>query len=278
MNTSLAIQILPYSLVFVYWPGFSSPRVLVSRRRPHYLSFFTIVNSMLWFKYCPQHAAHGLVPLSANPAFVTIHGSETHKVAVLAATFTVHRSSTQRLPPALPPLLRRLYLFFITPAKICVSHGRWHSNFVWHPDSVCRAQHTVLFQSLPRKFVSLPYSRTATGHLSSSAFSVVPVANVLACRHSLPPATPRAGSSSLLTSLSRITRGILQHIVRLGQLYALLDPTPPLASLCFSWLLSIAAHRLPKSPCHMRHMEQTRRVAVDNLVSSASLAAYPRTG
>jgi len=36
VNISLAIQILPYSLVFVYWPGFSSPRVLVSRRRPHY--------------------------------------------------------------------------------------------------------------------------------------------------------------------------------------------------------------------------------------------------
>jgi hypothetical protein len=44
------------------------------------------------------------------------------------------------------------------------------------------------FQSLKRISVSLLYSRTATGHLSNSAFSVVPVANVLACRRSLPPA------------------------------------------------------------------------------------------
>jgi hypothetical protein len=36
MNTSLAIQIQLFSLVFVYWPGLSSPRVLVFRRRPHY--------------------------------------------------------------------------------------------------------------------------------------------------------------------------------------------------------------------------------------------------
>jgi hypothetical protein len=46
------------------------------------------------------------------------------------------------------------------------------------------------FQSLKRISVSLPYSRTATGLLSSSASSVVPVANVLACRRSLPPAKP----------------------------------------------------------------------------------------
>jgi hypothetical protein len=134
------------------------------------------------------------------------------------------------------------------------------------------------FQAHKRISVSLLYYRIATGLFSSSAFSVVPVANVLACRRRLPPATPRAGSSSLLTSLSRFTSGIPQHIVRLGQLSATVDPTPALVSSCFSWLLSIAARRLPKSPCRMRHIEQTRRVVVDNLVSSLSLAAYPRTG
>jgi hypothetical protein len=134
------------------------------------------------------------------------------------------------------------------------------------------------FQSLKRFSVSLPYYRTATGLPSNSAFSVVPVANVLACRRSLPPATPRAGSSSLLTSLSRITSGIPQHTVHLGQLSAMADPTPPFASSCFPWPLPIAAYRLPKSPCRMRHMEPTRRVAVDSLIPSVPLAANPRTG
>jgi hypothetical protein len=46
------------------------------------------------------------------------------------------------------------------------------------------------FQSFPRNVVYLLYSRTATGILSNSATSVVPVANVLSCRRSLPPATP----------------------------------------------------------------------------------------
>jgi hypothetical protein len=54
--------------------------------------------------------------------------------------------------------------------------------------------------------------------------------------------------------------------------------TPSLTSFCFLWLLSIATYRLPKSPCHMRHMEQTRRVAVDNLVLDVSLAANPCSG
>jgi hypothetical protein len=75
-NTSLVKKLLLHSLVFVYWPGISSPRVLVSRRPPHYLSFFTIVNSTLWFKYCPQQTAHGLVPLFSNPACDTIYASE----------------------------------------------------------------------------------------------------------------------------------------------------------------------------------------------------------
>jgi hypothetical protein len=63
---------------------------------------------------------------------------------VLAATSTVHHSSTQRLPPALPPRPRRHFLFFITPAPMYVRHGRWHSNFVWHPGSECRTQPTVI--------------------------------------------------------------------------------------------------------------------------------------
>jgi hypothetical protein len=126
------------------------------------------------------------------------------------------------------------------------------------------------FQSLFRKIVSLPYSRTATGLLSSSAVSVVPVANVLACRRNLPLATPRAGPSSIPTCLARSTRASRQHTVRLGRLSALPDPTPFLASSCFPWPLLVAIYRLPKSPCRMRHMEQTRRVAVATLFSKCS--------
>jgi hypothetical protein len=65
-------------------------------------------------------------------------------IDVLAATFTVHPSDTQRLPPALPPLLRCHFLFFITPAQMHIPNGRWHSNFVWHPGSECRTQPTVI--------------------------------------------------------------------------------------------------------------------------------------
>jgi hypothetical protein len=39
-------------------------------------SFFNNVNPMLWFKYCPKQAAHGLVPLFANPASDAIYASE----------------------------------------------------------------------------------------------------------------------------------------------------------------------------------------------------------
>jgi hypothetical protein len=39
-------------------------------------SFFSFGNPMLWFKYCPKHVAHGLVPLFANPASDTIYASE----------------------------------------------------------------------------------------------------------------------------------------------------------------------------------------------------------
>jgi hypothetical protein len=82
------------------------------------------------------------------------------------------------------------------------------------------------FQSLFRKIVSLPYSRTATGLLSSSASSVVPVANVLACRRSFPPAKRRAGPSSIPTCLARSTRVSRQHTVRLGDQSALPYPAP----------------------------------------------------
>jgi hypothetical protein len=105
-----------------------------------------------------------------------------------------------------------------------------------------------------------------------------------ACRQCTPlptQLTARETQSQLfitLTSLSRFTRGIPQHIVRLGQLSALPDPTPSLASSCFPWPLSVAAYRLPKSPCRMRHIEQTRRVAVENPIRDLSLAANPRTG
>jgi hypothetical protein len=134
------------------------------------------------------------------------------------------------------------------------------------------------FQSFSRKFVSFLSSRTATGLPSKSAFSGVPVANVLACRHSFSSAKRRAGSSLPLTSLSCVTRVSWQHTARLGQLSPVPDPNPSLVSFCFPWLLPIATYRLPKSPCRMRHMEQSRRVAVDNLVPDVSLAAYPRTG
>jgi hypothetical protein len=48
----------------------------------------------------------------------------------------------------MPPLLCRHFLFFITPAPMHVSNGRWHSNFVWHPGSECRTQPTVISNPL----------------------------------------------------------------------------------------------------------------------------------
>jgi hypothetical protein len=190
-------------------------------------------------------------------------------IDVIAATIPVHRSSTQRLPPALPHLLRCLFLFFIIPAQMHVSHGRWHLNFVWNPESDRQTQPIVAsIPFLAKLFLSFPPAQRLG--FSQTAPSVVPVICVLACRHSFPPAKRRAGSSSLLTSLSRFTRGITQHIVRLGQLSALPDPTPSLASSCFPWPLPVAIYRLPKSPCRMRHMEQTRRAAVATLFSKCS--------
>jgi hypothetical protein len=89
-------------------------------------------------------------------------------VDVLAATFPVHRSSTPRLPPVLPPLLRCLFLYFITPAQMHGPHGRWHSNFAWHPGSECQTQPIVISDPFRAKFVSfftpaqrLGFSRTA---------------------------------------------------------------------------------------------------------------------
>jgi hypothetical protein len=134
------------------------------------------------------------------------------------------------------------------------------------------------FRSFSRKTVSFLYSRTATGLLSNIASSVVPVHCVPACRHSFPPAKRRAGPSSIPTSLSRSTRVSRQHTVRLGRLSALPDPTPSLASSCFPWPLPVAIYRLLKSPCRMRHMEQTRHVALDNLFPKAPLDANPRIG
>jgi hypothetical protein len=124
-------------------------------------------------------------------------------------------------------------------------------------------------------FALLPHS---DGLLSNSASSVVPVANVLFCRRSFPPAKRRAGPSSIPTCLARSTRVSRQHTVRLGQLSASPYPTPSLASSCFPWPLPVAARHLPKSPCRMRHMELSRRVALDNLFPKAPLAAIPRTG
>jgi hypothetical protein len=85
------------------------------------------------------------------------------------------------------------------------------------------------FQSISRKTISLLYYRTATGLLSNSAFSVVPVANVLACRRSLPPATPRPGLAFFLTSLSRVTLVSRQHTVVLH----IASPNHPAA--CGTW-------------------------------------------
>jgi hypothetical protein len=42
------------------------------------LSFFSFVNPTLWFKYCPQQAAPGLILLVANPACVTLSVSEAY--------------------------------------------------------------------------------------------------------------------------------------------------------------------------------------------------------
>jgi hypothetical protein len=170
-----------------------------------------------------------------------------------------------------------LFLFFITPAQLYIPHGAGiRASF-----GTRAASAELNLSSFPILFAQcclsaiLPHSY---GLLSNSAISVVPVANVLACRHSFPPAKRRAGSSSIPTSLSPFNRVSLQHTDRLGQLSASPDPTPPLASSCFSWLLSVAACHLPKSPCRMRHMEPTRRVAVDSLIPSVPLAANPRIG
>jgi hypothetical protein len=123
--------------------------------------------------------------------------------------------------------------------------GRWHSNFAWHPGSECRTQPTVISNPF-RAMLFICYTPAQRLGFSRTAPSVVPVFCVLACRRSLPPATPRAGSSSLLTSLARSTRVSRQHTVRLGRLSALPDPTPTFASSCFPWPLPVAIYRLPK--------------------------------
>jgi hypothetical protein len=195
---------------------------------------------------------------SARPRPALRKSRERHNLCVgntvdiLAATYAVHRCCTQRLSPALPLLLCCLFLFFITPAQMRVSHVHWHSNFFCHPGSDCRTQPNVAsIHFLQNWFLAfLPHIDWL---LSSSASSVVPVFCVLACRHRFPPAKRRAGSSSIPTSLSRFTRGIPQHTVRLGQLSPMPNSAPTLASSCFPWPLSIAAFHLPKSPCRMRH-------------------------
>jgi hypothetical protein len=85
-------------------------------------------------------------------------------VHVLAATIPVHRSSPLRLPPALPPLLCCLFLFFITPAPMQYPMGRWHSNSVCHPDSDCRTQPHVISNPSRVKLFStlLPHSDWAS--------------------------------------------------------------------------------------------------------------------
>jgi hypothetical protein len=143
MNTSLAIQKLPYSLVYVFWPGLSSPPLLVSRRRPHY-----VPSSLPSIRCCGANTALSkLRPASSYSSQIPLASPSVcrkHIVDVRAATFAVPRSSPLRLPPALPPLLCCLFLFFNTPAQMHVSNGRWHSNFVWHPGSECRTQPTVI--------------------------------------------------------------------------------------------------------------------------------------
>jgi hypothetical protein len=85
-------------------------------------------------------------------------------IDVLAATFAVHHCSTQHLPPALPHLLRCLYLLFITPAPVHIPPGRWHSNFVWHRESDRQTQPTVAtVPFLAKLFLSfLPHSDWAS--------------------------------------------------------------------------------------------------------------------
>jgi hypothetical protein len=143
MNTSLAIQIQPYSLVFVFWPGLSSPPLLVFRRRPHYFP-----SSLPSIRCCGSNTALSkLRPASSYSSQIPLASPSVcrkHIVDVRAAAFAVPRSSPLRLPPALPPLLRCLFLFFITPAPMQYPMGRWHSNFVWHPGSECRTQPTVI--------------------------------------------------------------------------------------------------------------------------------------
>jgi hypothetical protein len=277
VNTSLVNKILLYSLVFVFWPGISSPRVLVSRRPPHYLSFFTIVNSTLWFKYCPQHAAHGLVPPFANPAFVILYGLEAYSSCTSGyphrPTFQYAASAASAASSSSPP-----FAILHHSSANAIPHGAPAFELRLAPGQRVPNSAHRHFRSFSRKICFFLYSGTATGHLSNSASSVVPVLCVPACRHSFPPAKRRASLSSIPTSLSRSTRVSRQHTVRLGRLSALPDPATDLASSCFPWPLPVAAHRLPKLSCRMPPMEQSRRVAVDNLVSSVSLAAYPRTG
>jgi hypothetical protein len=175
------------SILFVYWPGLFFPPVLVSRRPPHYLSFFTIVNSMISFKYCPQHAAHGLVPFSANPAFITLYGSETFSRCTSGC---LRRPSFQSAASAASAASSTSLPFPILHHSSASAHTPWALAFELRLEPRERSPNSAYrrFHSFPRSVVYLLYSRTATGLLSNSAFSVVPIANVHACRHSLPPA------------------------------------------------------------------------------------------
>jgi hypothetical protein len=241
------------------------------------LSFFSFVNPMLWFKYCPKQAAPGLILLFANPACVTLSVSEAYSRCTSGYLPCPSFQNAASAASAASSTLLPFPVLHHSSANACTP---WALEFELRlapgrrvPNSTHRH-----FQSISRKIVFLLSSHTATGLLSNSAFSVVHFANVHACITSLQPAKPRAGSSSLPASLSRSARVSRQHTVRLGRLSALPYPAPSLVSSCFPWPLPVATYRLSKSSCRVRHMEQTRRAAGSNLVPSVSLAAYLRTG
>jgi hypothetical protein len=249
---------------------------LVFRRRPHYFP-----SSLTAIRCCgPYTALSKRRTASSHSSRIPL---ASHSVRLKLSRCTsgyLHRPSFQyaasaasaAFPTSLPfPVLH------LSRAN-AIPHGALAFQLRLAPGQRVPNSAYRHFQSISGKIVFFLYSRKATGLLSNSASSVVPVANVLACRRSLPPAKRRAGLSSIPTSLSPFNRVSRQHTVRLGQLSASPYPTPSLASSCFPWPLSVTIYRLPKSPCHMRHMELSRRVALDNLFPKAPLAAIPRTG
>jgi hypothetical protein len=231
MNTSLAIQIQLYSLVYVFWPGLSSPRALVFRRRPHYLP-----SSLSAIRCCGSITARSMYRTASSRSSQIPRATQSMRRKYRRCTSGyLHRPSFQYAASAASAASSTLPPFPIlhhSSENACI---QWALAFQLRlapgqrvPNSAHR--HFQFFLAHSCFFALLPHS---DGLLSNSASSVVPVANVLACRRSLPPAKRRAGLSSIPTSLSPFNRVSRQHTVQLGQLPASPYPTPSLASSCF---------------------------------------------